>query len=664
MSLQIMLAAHDDKALEALSSKGLARRARRDTDAGKVQIVSTNTAYTEVLSDGQTVEIDAKGPLTAQCTCSATGLCRHVLSAIMHLRNLDTSSDSIVISPDTLKPSENENIPPQPSARDELLEMSDRHIIKFAGADLAAALGLAESIDLPKINEEGLNLQIELPDSPVVVTFIAGQHLKGAAYKGPKTKARMVTAACAILVRRMAGLKLDTQKIDLPETNVAQLSPDDLSKMLLSITRAMRAVLTGVPAIAADNLFDQAIAARVQTAPRLTAQLRGLAKQATLATSRHIDYDPVTFLENAANCYALCQAMAQTPRDINLTGSLKRTYNASEPLKLWMMGARSWRNVSGARGLTCYGYAPETHEWYETTTARGAGMDLSFSTDRAYEGTLWQAGTPHAMMGRTVHLPKPSISDDLQISQTVSQAGQLGERLTMNALEIDGSLVSNWSDLRRNIAKNTGAGIRRKTLPFPVLIKPDKHLDLSFDEVAQIYKWGIVDQDNEVIYLNISAKDTEIAQRIQSLRRKISAVLIAVRFEGFDIVYEPVSIFLNYKSAITVFNIGLDRIEYRRLLGRVKPNLSDFFPQFTSPQAVDHKNSTELLDTILDTLLDVAVSSARTERLEPLAQKCEQAGLATLATAIANVQENSTEDNILKATYLLNEIRHLLSLET
>jgi len=182
--------------------------------------------------------------------------------------------------------------------------------------------------------------------------------------------------------------------------------------------------------------------------------------------------------------------------------------------------------------------------------------------------------------------------------------------------------------------------------------------------MSQLYKWGVVDKNNEVMYLNLPAQDTEIARHIQSSRKKICGVFLVARLENYEIVYEPVSILLDYKSELTIFNIGLDHIEYRRLLGRKKPKLSDFFPQFKPPKAVTYSSSWTLLDSCLDTLVDIAVSPARRDKLNPLAEKCEQAGLMTLAHTLENIGIERNIDAILKSVYVLNETRQLISLST
>jgi hypothetical protein len=677
MSLKDMLTAHDENALIALSSKGLVRRASREASKGDTKIVDIGTSSAEMEIDDQTIKISDKGPRNASCTCPATGLCRHILTAVIVLRKgtleatvgveteaATTTAPSPKTETEKAEKPKSKTLKPTKtlkSAREEIEGLTEAAIKKFAGADFQAALQLAASVESPDIVEDGLNITLSIPDSPASVTFIAGQGLKGAVYKGRTTKSRLITATSAILIRRLSGISInEIIEEDVVDTATVQKEMDKISKV---IEDSVRAVLTGVPAIAADQLFDKAIAARVQTMPRLTAQLRALAKQAMLATSRHIDFEPTAFLEASADCYALCEAIKYAPQDYKLTGSLRRDYKVHNPMDLWMLGARAWRSTAGARGLTSYGFCTLSGQWFETTTARAAGMDLSFSPRMAYEGGIWKTGTLRKLMGQQVHLPSPKISSDNQISQMSDKPGTISKsKLTLDILETSNAVETNWQSLRDTISNRSGMGLSRLAYPIVSLIKPDKHLDISFDEMEQCYKWGVVDNHNEVLFLNIPAGDQDIVKKLQSIRKKTSLILIVSRFKGFDLVYEPVSLLLNYKNQLTVLNIQLDNIEYRTLLGRVSPKLSDFFPQFTPATSLDLGGGTKVLDNALDVLLDVSTSPARKARLKNIISKCEQAGFLSLAKVIAPLENKLSQNQILKAVFLINQIRFLMSL--
>jgi len=98
-TLRTQLARFDDDAFAALANKGLLRRARKDLEKEKAEIVEETPALVAMTFAGQRVEFDARGPSKATCSCPAHGACQHVLAAAITLASLSVeSTDGIAIS--------------------------------------------------------------------------------------------------------------------------------------------------------------------------------------------------------------------------------------------------------------------------------------------------------------------------------------------------------------------------------------------------------------------------------------------------------------------------------------------------------------------------------------------------------------------------------------
>ena len=106
----------DDDALAQLANTGLVRRARKDlTSAGPRLLVEGESAFVE--TGGQRVTLAAL-PADCRCDCPAAGICRHVLGALIFLR---------------------ENAPhaaPSASAREELRALDEAAVEAWAGKAL------------------------------------------------------------------------------------------------------------------------------------------------------------------------------------------------------------------------------------------------------------------------------------------------------------------------------------------------------------------------------------------------------------------------------------------------------------------------------------------------------------------------------------------------
>ena len=85
MRLAELLATFDDGALAALASKGLLRRAKKDLAAGAVTGVAEEGDALAIHLGAVTVTMPAAGPAFSECSCPASGCCRHILAATLHL---------------------------------------------------------------------------------------------------------------------------------------------------------------------------------------------------------------------------------------------------------------------------------------------------------------------------------------------------------------------------------------------------------------------------------------------------------------------------------------------------------------------------------------------------------------------------------------------------
>ncbi|MEO1275166.1 MAG: hypothetical protein AAFV96_07135, partial [Pseudomonadota bacterium] len=481
MSLAAMLATHDDAALTALSSKGLLRRATRDLEAGAAEIKARSETAATVETDGHVIEIDGSGAKAARCTCPASGVCRHILLAVLVLRQGTSSGDATVSS--ELRP-----------AAEEIAALPGTALTKFAGADWGPAQKLASHG--ARIEENGSSCSVHPEGAAVQVTFLAGQGLD-AVYKGPSTRRRVYIAAAAIAVRAQAGVAVSAAESLADETKVDPAFCDGVARTLET---AVASTFTGSAEVAADALFDQAISAKAGAAPRLAAQVRALSNAATLAARRDVAFQPSEFIEAAARAHALARALVQTPGDPALTGAVARTYRAVEPMELWLLGASRWRTPSGARGATLHLFDPNAQQWMSQVTARGAGVDLGFDPSIAYYGALWGAGSARDLMGTQLTLPAPKVSEDGQISATLAEpAKRLSDKLTVGVLSEIGT--DDWQDFQTDIGHRIGIGLRRSATPRTALILPRRLSDLSFDDLAQTYRLEALDRSGAKLAL-------------------------------------------------------------------------------------------------------------------------------------------------------------------
>lgn len=640
MSLAAMLSAHDEAALTALASKGLLRRAQRDLEAGNGTITARSDDAATFETDGHTVRIDATGVKAARCTCPASGVCRHVLLAVLMLQT-DTGS---VDAP--------EQEAAQVPAANEIVGLDEAALQKFAGADWAPAQKIASQG--AEIEDLGGSCLIVPAHGDASVTFIAGQGLAGAVYKGPRTRQRVHVTAAALAVRARAGVTISAAAVVEDDT---VLDPAFCEDVCQTIEMAVIGTMSGAAELAADTLFDRAVSARAGAAPRLAAQLRGLSNMAGLAAARDIAFSGTAFVEAAARSYGLSLALKAAPDDAALSGVIARTYRDVDALDLWVLGASRWRTSTGARGLTVHLYDPAAERWYSQVTARAGGKDLGFDPRGAYFGALWGAGSPESLKGTRLRLAQPRVSEDGQISATLAQsATQFDGALEQAALT--GMAISDWGTFRAVVAARLGRGLRRIATPVASLILPAGFGALTFDDFAQVYRLSVFDRAGTELDLSLSAENEFAAPALHAARSEILALLVETSAGEDGWVIRPVTAMLKERGAVRVVNLGFETVGRQRTLGARLTGMQDKLRRHgrRTPAEADRLQQMcdEVTASLVDTLSVPANGAAVIARLN-------SAGFSALAAAATRAFDTRTPGHILAAAYMAAELRMELS---
>ena len=639
MSLTAKIAAHDDAALEGLASKGVLRRARRDLENGRAEVSAQDSAHATVVADGQTVVVDERGPSSAVCTCSAAGICRHIVLAILALRESDDQAEPI-----------------NQSARDEVCRLTEAALQKFAGADWSRAITIAASDELVTVDDVGQSIVVALPELDASVTFIAGQGLKEAAYKGARTRKRLLTTVAAVAVRAQSGVSADVSRQEATRPAIAGGFIDDAQSV---IERAVAAVIPGRSAMAYDLLLDLAISTRAEALPRLSAELRGLARQARFAHRRDVHFEASQFLRHAARSYALCEALRTGGDDSVLTGIVRRDYQPRDALTLWLLGASKWRSASGAKGATCHGYSPAENCWFTVSDGRAAGTDPGFVASTAYCSSLWGSGTMEALIGHEVTLPGPQAAADHSLSlHSYSQPAQSGASLDVRAVLGSDAAFDDWDALQRHVSGCSGEGLQRRVRPIAAVLVPRRFVGFGFNDVEQIYEIEVADVSRNSIVMSIPGSEHDAALYLKRSARKIKALLVESGLTANGPVYRPITAYQASRSSIECINLDFDDWPYRPALNAMD-RISDFLLGSREPAARSVDPLVAMMTDVLDGLVAKVGRSGAVD-IGALKARSELAGFAALAAALDVVKSSDAIEAALKAAYAATEMESIL----
>lgn len=647
MTLAAMLDTHDEAALSALASVGLVRRASRDLAAGKASVVVRDADTATVAADGQNVAVDAGGPGAAKCGCPATGVCRHVILAILALREDEGS-----VAPPEAQP-------PSLSAREEVLGFTHAQIRKFAGADWDKAVRQAGISTDATVTEDGANLTVQLPDTEKPITLLAGLGLQGAVFKGPKTTKRRVVTAAALVVRVQAGgQSLEGLASETPAAET--LTTEFLETARSAVIELTSAVLGGGSTIAEERVFDLAISARAQAAPRLTALLRVLARQARQARAHHFAYDDARFLGEAALTVALTHALQAAPSAPDLTGVLRRTYVERDSLDLALLGAVKWKAEGGARGARLHVVDPRTGTWYSTGQARGAGMDPSFTPQSVYNAPLWTLATVNALIGTSLHLEHPRISSDNQIAWDGAHATRRDTDLLPTLVEA-GILHTHWSDARADIARRMPGGLKWVGNAVPILIAPQSLGDIRFDDIAQVYEIAAQDASGATLTLTVPAERTDDMEWLHRNHGALEALFCEATVTDLALRITPMTAYLRrsgegVKCVNLTFDHLVERFEGGRaaLGGRIQSFLKSKLGNAPQTPTV-HDPVRRLCDCVFGAVAE-ALRFGNTTALPAIIADADTLGLATLARTLSAFKGDQSTENGLRVSYVASEI--------
>ncbi|MEJ2036162.1 MAG: hypothetical protein P8X69_08920 [Maritimibacter sp.] len=463
---------------------------------------------------------------------------------------------------------------------------------------------------------------LHLPDAPGPVTFLAGGGLRKALFKGSEGwRKRFVAAAALLLGRHLLPRPTETDSV--------HIDPDLLAEVDAALQGSLIHGLRGDPRLAQERLFDLAISARADAAPRLAALLRIAARHAGRLARRDAEADPSAWLAELAECHALARALRKAPGNPVFLGQLRREYAVAEPHNLAVLGVGQWTTPSGARGLTIHGW--DGNRFLSSGPARAAGMDPSFAPRQAYRQAWWRGMIPERMAGHILHLSAPQLSSDGVLSgQTV--AANTGATLALERLPFH----HDWAALQADLTARQGIGLRAAMRPVPALIRPASLAKPGFDAIEQGDRIEVADGAGCGLVLHLP--DATSGAVAYAAQHRLRGALIEALRDGEGLSYRLIALF--YGDPVRVWNVTLEpapkelrdggRIE--RLWARAhrmsRPN----------PDAPRPNRVALLAEQGLQALADGVCTPGAQGRRPALAVQAEALGLAHIARRLASAE--------------------------
>lgn len=670
------LSVYDQAALVDLTSVGLVRRAGKQVAAGRVEVVKADAADAqgEFRVGGRTVILKDAPLAEAECDCRATGLCVHILAALLFVQQAadGTGRDGAAGSPSI-----------QAEIEAELLALTPEAIFKWAGKP-ATRQAIALLSRLPEGERrfvDGDNsLEIVLAEE-ARCRYLPGGDLDTVICEVPDRRRKGVVTACLIHWLEVHGVRVPWPT-DLGGGATGALGLSAEERVLIRAVREQLAAMLGtglmhLPRHRGDVLADLAASARGGRLPRLAALLRQLGGEMEALRERRTGADAGQVLDRLVHAHILCRVLEESPVEAmdGLRGQFRREYVSRRTGLLWMAGAHQYETRSGARGLSLILWDLERDRPYTVNCGRTGEAAGGFDPTAAWRTALgWKYGrAPRDLNNQLLYLDgaRASFDDRLSLSGQTTLVDAIPAADAAEAIAHTGH--DRWDELSRVLAANLQTP--RPLLP-PIFIRPRKVAPLILDEIAQEWVGWALDEKKAWLRLSLPVSEghniraAAINKSLDAVGGGLLGLTLEVRLVQQRPVLQPVSLVAATREGPAALHPDLEFVDLKKQLGLIdtlKGRLGRRKAQPPEDVAVSgnpaarQKLIARLQDMVLGAAevgLDCPYMDAR--QTEKPITSLKSAGALHLARLVERLGRGKDADVLIQAHYALQLARRRL----
>lgn len=578
--LQAQLSRYDDDAFAALANRGLLRRAYKDLESHAPSIVRESGEALDVALAGQEIRFDMRGPAQATCSCPASGVCQHILSAAIGLRGLLEAPITGAGEPEAAQPitlghdgEQADQVPPANELlRAALLAVPHADLVKHAGkAGYRWAWQYVQDLEPEQdVRLSGeRNIVIEFMRPRMSFRYMGGT-LDGLIVDTQTAQAAKYRVAAVLAFQRAHGIALREPdapgkprpgELDLGKDHaLAQKGTVALLDSRARLHKAVRELLQECIALGLSHL-SEAVQQRYATLAvwaqgaeyyRLALLLRRLADHVELLLERAGSADEHMLLDEISLAFGLVQALERTDGSaapMHLLGCARTRYEAAGTLELLGLGASAWRSASGYIGLTMLFWSPADRTFLSCTDARPEAQG-GFNPIARYKaaGPWGGLGAPAQATGRRLLLTGAQLNAAGRLSAAESTSAAVRELAAGDFLQ-HLHPASNWQALRqaRKLQRRSLLAEARPMNDW-VVVRPAGVGAAQFDSTRQTLVWPVYDEtgDTLMVELPYSSYAEHAIARIEQLAGQTwfvgDLLLLRLRDGAQGITGEPLSL--------------------------------------------------------------------------------------------------------------------------
>ena len=552
-----LVAGFDDASWEALASKGLLRRARKDMEKGVSAELSEQVGDSlQFKVQAFTVSIPVAGPAKATCSCPAAGICQHILIAGLFLQAQKVSPGA--------KPA----LPSPEVIRDEIGFFTPERLKSWAGAaDYRAGISVLEKNALPPVIEYGETILIRLMPSSIETRYVPGGGLDGMVL--PHTHTKRVGVAALLALRKSLGFELTegaTQQSLIETSGTPRTQNEILESASVVLEDAVKVGLSHASPILVDRLVTLAVSAQGANLPRVSLSLKTIADEVDSTLKREARADESRLLLLMARVYALMEAIrrgAETPKT-ELAGVSRSAYVDVPEIELFGVGAYTWKTGSGYEGLTALFWSNQSKEFLSWSAARPGNQKFD-PRQRFYAEGPWDGvQSPQQVASSQFKLRNARRTVNGRLSGSTKTSALVLGATPLGTLDFANRLFHSWNDLDRYVRERQPLGLRDPNpLELVVVLEPASFGARRYDPIAQSFAWQLFDRANQLVTMTLAFRDwsKDAIRVLETLEPKENShwhivARVAVRDGALSI--EPISVLKPDNPERPVFQLAFD----------------------------------------------------------------------------------------------------------
>ena len=703
---------YDEDSLALHSNAGLIRRAKKALDQVQYQsLLDTDINQQQRLSfqvEEDLVHLNPQGIATAECSCSAQGCCKHILSSILWMQQnpeqFNGSSASVVATDTTTENSSNPDTLPAAAPVQPTIDPAQAQ-----QQTLNAALALDSAAILKKTTKATRRLayqfflawqqqpehcQIEIQAdkisfltefSPHKIQLFPAVGFAGMLSDLPSKQQAAVHLACLAQLFQQHAITWSWPE-DLVQTEAEQSAPVQLEVEDLALIGELQQITQhfmrqGLSHIAHESVLALHILnmqARAQNLPRLASELRqlhGIMRQFLSEDDHQVDEHQV--FDQLAYFYAYLAALItnqQQPEVLKqLKGSTQRDYQQQQFAHLIPLGCEWWQLDSGARGLSLYYWDAEQKQHYEVTQARANHLDTTFDKNSAAQSGIWGSNIDY-LLQHQLELTQAKMSDNSRLSassETRFVEKSEFKQLSLEQLDQPGLAINDWQQLDALIRPSSS--VSRNTQRY-VLLRHQEIEKPELNELEQCFECRVIDSHGQSLKLSMPVeKNYENRLRhFNSLifNSKPVATLVRIDLSQQRARLIPCSLILQKKDGLSIFSLDFHyppRPPKANVFELIAGRIEKMLKQKKQWQAGLHYTPLELLLQHSQGLLAFYANIGRAQ-LDPLdqeklmhyRQQYEDLGLSLIAQQCdLLLKTNNLAHYLLQCRHLLIQLQRL-----